>query len=149
MFNWMVCVSILWENLMNSFKCTQCGKAFPAEHSLKIHVGKMHQSKAEAKAAAKGGNGRKTRKTRKGATAAGQTTCGICGRSFGLPMHLARHITAKHGRGARAAQAWAGAPEIQVDVTGLNIDQLLALKQTLDARLVDIAQKMKRAKVTL
>jgi len=139
---------------MDSFKCTQCDKAFSAEHSLKIHVGKMHQSKAEAKAAAKGGNGRKTRKTRKTRKLArvvqtGETTCRICGRSFGLPMHLARHITAKHGRGARAALARAGAPENQVDVTLLNIDQLLALKQTLDARLADIAQKMRRAKVAL
>ncbi|MCD4698974.1 MAG: C2H2-type zinc finger protein, partial [Phycisphaerae bacterium] len=90
----------------------------------------------------------------------GKFTCDVCGRSFKMAMHLARHVAAAHGtkrrkvvrktrsvvRGQRALIATAGVPG-GMDVDTLSIDQILAVKKAVDARLNSIAQKMRQLKL--
>ena len=138
-------------------KCEQCGREFMNDLALKIHVGRQHGSKAKPKAARK--RGRKRAK----ATAApkGATTCMICGRSFKLPLHLGRHMAASHnkakrGRPARriaarriGARRGPGRPKavVGVNVRNMPVDQLLSLKMAVDARLTEIARRMRQARV--
>jgi hypothetical protein len=143
-----------------SAKCEQCGKEFKSEHALKIHTGRLHGGKPAAK------RGRKAAAP-KAAPRAGGNICEVCGRSFGLPMHLARHMSAAHGRpgkrkaarrarvapAARVARTArpAGRPQRQAgpDVSGLTVDQLLSLKSAVDERLAEIVQKMREAQVSV
>jgi hypothetical protein len=121
-------------------KCDVCGREFQSGFGLKIHVGRLHKSKGRPAKA--GGRG--------------STTCPICGRKFSMPMHLGRHMTFSHpaarktkaprrvavGRGPRKPKAAAGA-----DVASLSIEQLIGLKRALDARLVEIAGKIRAARI--
>jgi len=135
-------------------KCEQCGKDFKNELALKIHVGRQHKKakKAAAKAAAP--------------AKAGGNRCGVCGRVFNLPAHLARHMSASHGRGRKAGRPGrpagrkprgrvaavrspAAEAAIAPSVRALTVDQLLILKRQIDARLADIARQMRAAKVSL
>lgn len=131
---------------MAPVKCEQCGREFNGEHALKIHVGRLHKSKSKAK------RGRKTAR-------AGKTTCAICGRTFKMPLHLGRHMAATHGKARKArkvkqarrvvARRVPRAPRggLGADVSSLTVDQLLGLKTAIDARLADIARRMKQARV--
>ena len=135
---------------MAQVKCKKCGKEFGSEHGLKVHVGREHGSKPKAK------------RGRKKAPQAAGTICKICGRSFKLPLHLGRHMAASHGKAGKARKgkrsrrmAAARAPRavraprggLGVDVSSLTVDQLLGLKTAIDARLSDIARRMKQARV--
>ena len=75
---------------MDQVKCEKCGKEFKSDFGLKIHVGRQHGSKPKA---------RKAGKKAKRAKATVKIKCNICGRSFGMPAHLARHTAASHDRG--------------------------------------------------
>ncbi len=130
---------------MAVFKCEKCGREFKNERALKVHIGMAHKDK---------------RKGKKKAPRAGKFACKVCGRSFGMAMHLARHVTAAHGtkrrqavtkvrryvRGQRALGATAGVPG-GLNVDALSIDQLLDVKKAVDARLNNIAQKMRQLKL--
>ena len=131
-------------------KCTQCGREFKNDLALKIHIGRLHGSKAKAKQAE--------------ASAKAAMTCSICGRSFGMPAHLARHVAATHGRGKKARPAARRAPVRAIGralvraarkpsiaagarVLALTIDQLVDLKNAVDARLSAIAQQLRKANI--
>jgi uncharacterized C2H2 Zn-finger protein len=121
-------------------RCPQCQRQFKNDQGLKIHIGKQHRAKPKPK----GGPGRK-----KGAR--GGLSCEICGRWFKLPLHLGRHRSVAHGKarrpkGTRRASRAPAAPA-GVDVSGLSIDLLFALKAAVDSRLADIAVKIRKAKV--
>ena len=129
---------------MAPITCEQCGKELKNDLALKIHVGRMHKSKPQAK------------RGRKKAAPAGGTTCKICGRSFKLPLHLGRHMAASHKKAKRAKRARrVVAPRARrtpradtgVDVTTLTVDQLLGLKTAVDVRLAAILRRMRQANV--
>ena len=127
---------------MATFKCEKCDREFKNERALKVHVGMVHGSKRKAKKKA-------PRASRKG-----KFTCKVCGRSFKMAMHLARHMTAAHGKkrrktvkkARRVVRAAADVPR-GLNVDALSIDQLLAVKKAVDARLNSIAQKMRQLKL--
>jgi DNA-directed RNA polymerase subunit RPC12/RpoP len=125
-------------------KCAQCGKEFPTAHGLVVHTALTHSAKSAAKAKTARKAGRPAGKGK------GKYVCDTCGRTFGMGMHLARHVYASHQgarkAGPKAGRAVAGADSIVV--ADLSIDALLALKQEVDQRLAVIARKMKQAKVT-
>lgn len=129
---------------MEQAKCEKCGKEFNSGHALKIHVGRMHGSKAKAV------KGARRAKARKGARA-GSLTCGVCGRKFRLKMHLARHSSATHGKVARRVGRPAGAASAAgTDVRSMSFDRLLALKRQIDQcvkdRVKDMVRQIRRAK---
>jgi len=83
--------------------------------------------------------------------------CKTCRRKFKLPAHLARHVSASHGKGKKArkvgrpagrAVVLRGAPS-GLDVRALTVDQLLTLKGQVDARLADIVRRMRAARVRI
>ena len=132
-------------------KCKLCGREFKNDFALKIHIGRLHGSKSKAA---------KARAVKPAAKAA--MTCSICGRSFGMPAHLARHVSASHARGrrnvppgnARPAARHAPARAVRgpsasagARVLALTVDQLVDLKNALDARLAAIAQQLRKAKI--
>jgi len=134
---------------MATFKCEICGREFKNDRALKVHIGMAHGSKRKGK-----------KKTSRASSRIGKFTCDVCGRSFKMAMHLARHVAAAHGikrrkavrktrsvvRGQRALIATAGVPR-GLNVDALSIDQLLAVKRAVDARLNGIAQKMRQQKL--
>lgn len=123
-------------------KCDQCGKEFAGEHALKIHIGRQHGSKARKPGAANNGT-------------FDSHVCPDCGRAFKLALHLARHRAAAHrtagetrrkGRVARRKTAVTRLAKVSgLDVLSLSIDDLLALKGQVNARLKDIATMMKKS----
>jgi hypothetical protein len=140
-----------------ALKCEQCGKEFKNDLALKIHIGRKHAGKAKAA-------------TKKVATQkvapAGETTCKICGRTFAMPLHLGRHMSATHAKAKAAAPAKRGrrkaaaAPRtpaargtasagLSASVRELTIDQLIGLKEAVDARLAEIVRFMRQAKVSV
>jgi hypothetical protein len=133
--------------------CDQCNREFKNDLALKIHVGRQHKSAGAAASPKKAPKPAKAGK--------GSLVCEVCDRRFRLPAHLARHKAAAHGmsrkapKAARARKARrpalrkaaAAAPAAGPDVQALTVDQLIALKQQVDSRLVDIARQMRAAKV--
>ena len=118
---------------MANLKCVHCGKQFQTDQGLKVHVGVVHGPKVK-KAPGKPGRPRKN-----------GFACNICGKVFGMPMHLGRHMTFSHpGQKAAAAAAPQG-----VDVAAMTVDALLDLKDAVDSRLAAIAQRMRQANVGL
>jgi len=141
-----------WRNKMAKVKCKKCGKEFGTEHALKVHMGLQHGAKR--KAGRRGAKARRQSKVAKGPRK-GKFVCPTCGRSFKMAPHLARHQAAMHGirrrtkkavggraRGVVRARASSG-----IEVDALPVDQLLALKREVDARLTEIVQQMRRARV--
>lgn len=141
-----------WRSKMAKVKCEKCGKEFGGEHALKVHLGLRHGAKR--KAARPRAKAKRQGKAAKGPRK-GKFVCPICGRSFKMALHLARHRAATHGirrrtkkavggpaRGATKARASSG-----IEVDALPVDQLLALKREVDARLAEIVQQMRRARV--
>ncbi len=133
---------------MATFKCEKCGREFKNDRALKVHIGMAHGSKRKSKVKA-------ARAPRKG-----KFVCKVCGRSFKMAMHLARHMTSAHGKkrrkavkkarrvvsGRKVVRITAGVPK-GLKVDALSIDQLLAVKKAVDARLSSIAQKMRYLKL--
>ena len=145
------------------FKCKKCDKKFGSERALKIHIGMAHggKKKVRRKAKKKAGRPKAAKARRKGRK--GKFVCKVCGRSFKMAMHLARHMTAAHGKTkrrkvikkarrrravGRPRAAKAAAPA-GVKVSALSIDQLLAIKGAVDARLKGLARKMRLAKIRI
>jgi len=135
---------------MAKVKCEKCGREFKSEHALKIHQGLQHAPK------------RRTRKPARKASllkrsAQGKYVCPICGRSFKLAMHLARHQSAAHGKRAKGKKAVRRATRERprkttpggVPVNTLSVDELLALKNEVDARLATIVRQMRQAKIRI
>jgi hypothetical protein len=133
-------------------KCEKCQKEFKTDIALKIHAGRMHGEPKKAKPAPK----KKAAKPTK--VGKGKFACTVCGRKFKMGMHLARHAAAAHGKAKKARKVGkvgrpaghrvAAAP-VGLDVQALTVDQLLTLKQQVDARLTDIAKRMRAAKVAV
>jgi len=135
---------------MANVKCEKCGSEFKSEHALKVHVGLQHSGKRNTVRRRKKASGRKraARATRKG-----KFVCSVCGRSFKMAAHLARHRSAGHSRAkrkkaVRRAAGRAGASS-GVNVNALSVRQLLALKREVDVRLSDIVQQMRKAKIRI
>ena len=138
---------------MAPVKCEQCGNEFESEQALEIHKGQAHGAKPKV------AKRRKARRAGAVASAAkGAAVCDICGRSFKLVAHLARHKSTTHKtavrrkpvRTAPARVVRRAAPKAKgVKVESLSIDELLSLKSAVDARLADIVQMMRKAKVNL
>lgn len=134
---------------MATFKCDKCDREFKNDRALKVHIGMAHGDKRKGK-----------KKTSRASSRVGKFACDTCGRSFRMAMHLARHVTAAHGtkprkavrktrspvRSQRALSATSGI-QGSLDVEALSIDQLLAVKKAVDARLNGIAQKMRQLKL--
>ena len=142
---------------MEMVKCETCGKEFETAHAMKVHAGRAHGEK-KVKAASKP----KPVKAAKGkakATKKATLACDICGKTFSMAAHLARHKGAAHGAAkpkkarkiAKIAKIAKAAPAVSmgIDVRVLSVDQLLALKSEVDARLADIVKQMRAAKVAL
>jgi uncharacterized C2H2 Zn-finger protein len=138
---------------MSPVTCEQCGREFKNDLAMKIHAGRLHGSKSRRKAGR-----RKAGRAQAAAGAEGGITCSICGRSFALPLHLGRHMAASHGK-AKVRRARAGGRAVarrgpgrppagqMADVRDLSVDQLLGLKVAVDARLAEIARRMRQARV--
>ena len=109
-------------------KCEQCGREFKNELALKIHIGRQHGSKAKAKKAAK-----KAQPTK--ASPLASTTCRLCGRSFGMPAYLARHMAACHGRGRTATPAERSIPARASARTKAAADKEMAARDALTCRI--------------
>jgi uncharacterized C2H2 Zn-finger protein len=134
-------------------KCEQCGKEMKNDFAMKIHVGRMHTGAKKVDAAPK-------KVDRPAKSAKGALVCSTCGRSFKLAAHLARHVSASHGKaltalkarkvgrpaGRRAAVA---AAPIGLDVQAMTVDQLLEVKQQVDARLSGLVRQLQAAKVKI
>ena len=136
-------------------KCEKCGKELKNDLALKIHNGRMHAEGKKAEAAPK-------KRGRPAKAAKGAIVCKTCGRSFKLPAHLARHVSVAHRKGPKARKARragrtagravalraapAAAPA-ELDVRSLTVDQLLAVKQQVDARLSGLVRQLRAAKV--
>ena len=153
---------------MNMMKCETCGKEFKNDRALKVHNGMVHAAKpagVDLKPAKKSKG--KTRARKMGGKAA--FVCDICGKTFGMAAHLARHMishrkvakteiakprkarkTTKLGRRqAAAGVAAAAVTSSGIDVRTMTVDQLLALKSEVDVRLANIVKQMRAAKVAL
>lgn len=131
-------------------KCPQCGREFKNAQALNIHVGRLHKSAKAAKEPAK---------------AAAGNACPVCGRNFALAMHLGRHMKMAHGtkaakaakrpvgrprgrrKAVRTAQVIPAAVSTGVNVAGMSVDQLLNMKAAIDARLGQISQLLRQAKM--
>jgi hypothetical protein len=129
-------------------KCEKCGKELKNDLALKIHVGRMHAEGKKAAVAPK-------KRGRPAKAAKGAIVCSICGRSFNLAAHLARHASAAHGkaRKVRGTRRAAGrkvvlrAAPVGPEVRSLTVDQLIALKHEVDGRLAEIVKMMRAARV--
>jgi uncharacterized Zn-finger protein len=145
---------------MEMSKCQKCGKEFASAHALKIHDALQHGKRRTAKAGPKRKPGRPPKKP---------LVCKTCGRTFRMPAHLARHASVAHGKPSKASKArkvrkvrkvrklgrpagrrapLAAAPA-GLDIRSLTVDQLLALKEHVDARLSEIATQMRAARIRL
>jgi uncharacterized C2H2 Zn-finger protein len=139
-------------------RCEQCGREFKNDLALKIHVGKQHgkgrkQRTMARELADRPANAVKTDLARR-------FTCKKCGRTFSLAMHLGRHMSLAHLKAPTAKKARKASkrskPRLRVpvaadgpDIAFLDIDQLLLLKQQVDARLHDVARQLRLVKVRL
>jgi hypothetical protein len=136
-------------------KCEQCGKEMKNDFAMKIHIGRMHAGAKKADAAPE--------KAAPAKAAKGALVCSICGRSFKLAAHLARHVSASHGKAPKAPKtrktrrvgrpagrrtAFAAAPA-GLDVQAMTVDQLLEVKQQVDARLSGLVRQLQAAKVKI
>ena len=142
-----------------AIKCNICGKEFKNERALNIHLGRMHGSKK------KGTGLTKSSDTSNLKAVGGKFICPICGRSFGMAMHLARHMTAIHGKTLRKRAkttaktkvvrkrarrlASTTAPKLPkgLRISSLSVDELLAAKKAIDNQLKSIAQKIRAIKI--
>jgi len=140
---------------MTPVKCPTCEKEFESEHALKIHIGRQHGKGTAQKKARKKPAGRARAVP---AAEKGKLICPDCGRSFRLPMHLARHRSVAHGsrRQGKKVAATRGRPKTArrpvapppgVNVNSLTVDQLIALKKAVESRLADIVRRMREANV--
>ena len=106
-------------------------------------------------------------KVKKTGAPKGKFVCARCGREFAMAMHLARHQTATHGAGRKkrvVAKKKVGRPRRKakkavrkvprkrrarspVNISKLSVDQLLALKAAVQARLAIIAEQLRQASV--
>ncbi len=143
-------------------KCEICGKEFKNERALNIHMGRSHGGKVKGNASDPKKSTKAGKATRAGGSG-GQFVCPVCGRSFGMAMHLARHMKATHGKKLRrkvkkttktkvaakrtrlVSTATTGLPK-RFKVDALTIDELLAVKKVVDNRLKNIVQKVKAIK---
>jgi hypothetical protein len=139
---------------MEMSKCQKCGKDFASAHALKIHDALQHRDGRTAKAAPKRKPGRPPKKP---------LVCKTCGRTFRMPAHLARHASVAHGKASKARKvrkvrkvgrptgrrAPAAAAPAGLDIRSLTVDQLLAMKEHIDARLSEIATRMRAARIRL
>ena len=156
---------------MDMLKCETCGREFKSDRALKVHIGMAHAVKPngiDLKPAKKKKRKTKVKKVGGKATFA----CELCGKTFGMAAHLARHMighrnaakaetakprkarkTAKSAKPARRQAAAVAAPVTAassgIDVRALTVDQLLSLKSDVDARLADIVKQMRAANVAL
>ena len=150
---------------MDTKTCEICGKECKGDRALKTHMTRMH---SEKKVGADPKPTKKSKGKSKG-TKKATLACDVCGKTFGMAAHLARHKSAAHGeatkvkKGRKVARAvkvaktakpirrQAAAPAVStsVDVRALSVDQLLSLKSEVDARLADIVKQMRAAKVAL
>jgi len=140
---------------MTPVKCPTCEKEFESDRALKIHIGRQHGKGTAQKKARKKPAGRARAVP---AAEKGKLVCSDCGRSFRLPMHLARHRSAAHGSRRQTKKVAAGrarpkkappaaAPPTGVNVNSLTVDQLIALKKAVETRLADIVRRMREANV--
>ena len=149
---------------MDTKTCEICGKECKGDRALKTHMTRMH---SEKKVGADPKPTKKSKGKSKG-TKKATLACDVCGKTFGMAAHLARHKSAAHGEAtkvkkgrkvARAVKVAKTAKPIRrqaalavptsVDVRALSVDQLLSLKAEVDARLADIVKQMRAAKVAL
>jgi len=148
------------ENGKMAVKCNICGKEFKSERALNIHVGRMHQSSTKKKSTQT-----KFSRLNSLSTSGGKFICPVCGRSFGMAMHLARHMKAIHGKKLRKRvktvaktksirkrtrrPAPITAPKLPKSfrINSLSIDELLAAKRAIDNRLKSIVQKIRAIKI--
>ena len=140
-------------------KCNICGKEFKNERALNIHLGRMHGGKK------KGAGPTKSSDTDNLKAVGGKFICPVCGRSFGMAMHLARHMTAIHGKTLKKRtkttaktkavrkrirkSASTTAPKLLkgLQISSLSVDELLAAKKAIDNQLKIIAQKIRSIKI--
>ena len=143
-----------------AMKCNICGKEFKNERALNIHIGRMHRSKKK-----KGTSLTKSSDTSNLKAVGGKFICPICGRSFGMAMHLARHMTAIHGKTSRKRAKTTGKTKVVrkrarrlasttalklpkgLRISSLSVDELLAAKKAIDNQLRSIAQKIRAIKI--
>jgi len=151
------------EEIRDMLKCETCGREFKSDRALKVHIGMAHAEKPA-------GIDLKPAKKKKGKAKVAKKawTCDVCGKTFGMAAHLARHQSAHREvakpeiakpRKARKAKpgrrqssaivAPVAAASSGIDVRALTVDQLLSLKSDVDARLADIVKQMRAAKVAL
>ena len=150
---------------MDTKTCEICGKECKGDRALKTHMTRMH---SEKKVGADPKPTKKSKGKSKG-TKKATLACDVCGKTFGMAAHLARHKSAAHGeatkvkKGRKVArvvkvakavkavrrQVAASAPAVGIDVQAMSVDQLLTLKSEIDTRLADIVKQMRAAKVAL
>jgi ribosomal protein S27AE len=154
--------------MADTLKCETCGKEFKNNRALQVHIGMIHGEKPagiDLKPAKK----KKKKKKSKAGIVKKAWTCELCGKTFGMAAHLARHMIGHRKiaeaetaqprkarkkakpvrRQAAAVVAPIAAASSGIDVRALTVDQLLTLKSEVDARLADIVKQMRAANVAL